>query len=228
MGSRQNSGKAFHALLERGGMGLGWTIARLPFEPKELGEMIRLRVRGEIAAGPKAAAVSFRTSLFPDPRGGFFLLVNRTMQAGAGVRAGDTAHLHLRADLEPRPAELPDELAALLDEEPELRDSYAELSESRRREIGKWIHGVKSGEARVHRAQQMAERMMLAMEGERQLPPVIDRAFRLRPKARAGWSRLTQYQRRSELLGVFYYQTPEARERRVEKLCDLAEKRADN
>ena len=207
-------------------MGLGWTIARVPFEPKELGEMIRLRVCGEISAGPKAPAVSFRTSLFPDPRGGFFLLVNRTMQAGAEVHAGETAHFNLRADLEPRPAELPDEFAAVLDEEPELHAWYGELSESMRREVGKWIHGVKSEESRMHRAQQMAERMMLAMEGERQLPPVVERAFRLRPKARAGWSRLTPHQRRCELLAVFYYQTPEARERRVEKLCDLAEKRA--
>jgi hypothetical protein len=31
-------------------------------------------------------------------------------------------------------------------------------------------------------------------------------------------------QRRGELL-VFYYQTPEARQKRVEKLCDAAEQR---
>jgi len=32
-------------------------------------------------------------------------------------------------------------------------------------------------------------------------------------------------QRRGELMAVFYYQTPEARQKRVEKLCDAAEKR---
>ena len=32
-------------------------------------------------------------------------------------------------------------------------------------------------------------------------------------------------QRRGELLAVFYYQTPEARQNRVEKLCDAAEQR---
>jgi uncharacterized protein YdeI (YjbR/CyaY-like superfamily) len=93
-----------------------------------------------------------------------------------------------------------------------------------RREIGKWITGVKSDDARMRRAEQMAERLLAAMEAERELPPVIELAFRLRPKARSGWSRMTPTQRRSELLGVFYYQTSEARQRRVEKLCAVAEK----
>jgi hypothetical protein len=35
---------------------------------------------------------------------------------------------------------------------------------------------------------------------------------------------MTPTQRRNELLGVFYYQTPEARQRRVEKLCAVAER----
>jgi hypothetical protein len=37
---------------------------------------------------------------------------------------------------------------------------------------------------------------------------------------------MTQTQRRQELLGVLYYQSVEARQRRVEKLCHNAEKRA--
>ncbi len=226
MAVRGNPQKSFRATLERGDRALGWTIARLPFSPNELGDMLRLRVRGQIEGANGQA--EFRTSLFASSDGsGFFLLVNRTMQEASGARLGDTARFHLRADLDPRPAEVPDELAVLLDEEPELRAWYGELSESMRREIGKWIRGVKSDESRLHRAQQMAERLMLTMEGEHQLPPVIDRAFRERPKARAGWSRLTPVQRRGELLGVFYYQTPDARDRRVQKLCDLAEARAD-
>lgn len=216
--------RRFKAVLEKDGRALGWTIAWVPFKPEELGEMVRLRVCGEIAA-VGGEGLGFRTSLFSDPRGGFFLLVNRAMQAGAGVGVGDTAEFVLRADLEPRPAELPDELAALLDEEPELRAWYEGLSESMRREIGKWVLGVKSDEARMRRARQLAERMMLAMEGEKVLPPVLERAFRMRPRARAGWAKMTPVQRRGELLAIFYYKTPDARERRVQKLCDAAEKR---
>jgi uncharacterized protein YdeI (YjbR/CyaY-like superfamily) len=86
------------------------------------------------------------------------------------------------------------------------------------------VQGVKSDAARMRRAEQMAERLLATMEAEVELPPVIEAAFRLRSKARAGWVRMTPTQRRAELLGVFYYQTPEARQRRVEKLCDVAEK----
>jgi uncharacterized protein YdeI (YjbR/CyaY-like superfamily) len=206
-------------VLEKDHRSLGWTIARVPFELKELGKMVRLRVQGEVNG------FEFRTSLFPDPRGGFFLLVNRAIQAGAGAGLGDVAEFRLEADLEDRHAELPDELAALLDEEPGLRDWYDELTEYMRREIGKWVMGVKSDEARMRRAEQMAERLLATMEGERELPPVIAAAFRERPKAKAGWAKMTPVQRRGEIMAVFYYQTPEARQRRVEKLCDTAEKR---
>jgi len=213
--------KKFRAVLEKGDRSLGWTVARVPFVPSEAWpKMVRLRVRGEVNG------FGFRTSLFPDPRGGFYLLVNKVTQHGAGVVAGDVAEFRLEPDLEARAAELPDELAVLLDDEPGLREWYDELTEYTRREIGKWVLGVKSDEARMRRAEQMAERLLGAMEGEKELPPVMVVAFRRRPKAKAGWEKMTPVQRRSGLMAVFYYQTPEARKKRVEKLCDEAEKRA--
>ena len=72
--------RTFHAPLEQGSLALGWIIARVPFDPAEVWpKMIRLSVRGEING------FAFRTSLFPDPRGGFYLLVNRVMQKEAGA-----------------------------------------------------------------------------------------------------------------------------------------------
>ena len=220
-----NRAKTFQAILEKGDRALGWTIARVPFEPSEVwGKMVRLRVKGEIRS-PNGVGFAFRTSLFPDPRGGFYLLVNKAMQRGGRVAPGAIAEFSLQPDMEARAAELPDELAVLLDDEPGLREWYDELTEYTRRELGKWIMGGKSDDARMHRAEQTAERLLGAMEGERELPPVIAAAFRRRPKAKAGWEKMTILQRRGELLAVFYYQTPEARQKRVEKLCDVAEKR---
>jgi uncharacterized protein YdeI (YjbR/CyaY-like superfamily) len=107
-----------------------------------------------------------------------------------------------------------------------LREWYGGLTEYMRREIGKWVMDVKSDEARMRRAEQMAERLLATMEGERELPPVIEAAFRVRPKARAGWAKMTKMQRRGEIMAVFYYRTVKGRQKRVEKLCDAAEKRA--
>ncbi len=215
------SAKRFKATLEKIDPALGWTIVRVPFDPaKEWDTMIRLRVRGSIEGH------AFRTSLFPDSRGGFFLLVTRAMQAATGVILGSVAHFELAPDLEPRPAELPDELALLLDEEPGLRVWYDALTEYTRREIGKWINGVKSDASRLRRAEQMAERLLATMDAERELPPLIQQAFRARPKAQKGWRSMTETQRRNELMAVFYYQTPEARQKRLDKLIATAEKHA--
>jgi uncharacterized protein YdeI (YjbR/CyaY-like superfamily) len=225
-----NKPKRFKAVLERGREGLGWTVARLPFDPHQAWEnMLRLRVRGRVLC-PKRQSVEFRTSLFPVPgeKGKYLLLVNNRVQREARIAVASLAEFEIEADLEPRPAELPDELAALLDEEPGLREYYDSMSESMRREAGKWITSVKSDASRMKRAEQMAERLLGAMEGEQQLPPMIVVAFRRRPKARMGWEKMTPLQRRQHLLGVFYYQSVEARERRVERLCDEAEKRLNN
>jgi hypothetical protein len=220
-----NRAKTFQAILEKGDRALGWTIARVPFEPSEVWpKMVRLRVRGEVQS-PGGTGFAFRTSLFPDPRGLFYLLVNKAMQQGGGVALGAMAEFSLQPDMEARAAELPDELAVLLDDEPGLREWYDELTEYTRRELGKWVMGVKSDDARMRRAEQAAERLLAAMEGECELPPVIAAAFRRRPKAKVGWEKMTALQRRGELLAVFYYQSPEARQKRVERLCDEAEKR---
>ena len=141
--------------------------------------MIRLRVRGEVNGAV------FRTSLFVDGDG-YFLLVNRETQKRARVAFGDSVEIALEPDLEPRPAELPDVLQALLQEEAGLREWYDGLSESMRREIGKWVLGVKSEDARMRRAQQMAERLLATMEAEMELPPIVARALRSRSEGE-GW-----------------------------------------
>ena len=213
----------FKARLEALRDGLGWTIARVPFAPSDVWKgMVRLRVRGNVNG------FEFRTSLFPVAGGKaeYFLLVNKALQKGAGIALGEVVEFRLEPDLEERAAELPDELAVLLDEVEGLRQWYDELTEYTRREIGKWIAGVKSDASRMKRAEQMAERLLATMEAEVELPPAIAAAFRRRPNAKAGWAKMTPLQRRGELMGVFYYQTPEAREKRVGKLCDVAEKRA--
>jgi hypothetical protein len=227
--------KTFKAVLETGGQSLGWTIVRVPFDPhKAWKQMVRLRVcgtvRGTEGMGPGGEA-AFRTSLFHDARAGdgkgdYHLLVNKAMQREAGVSVGQMAAFTLEPDMEPRPAELTEELAVLLEEEPGLRAWYDELSENTRRQIGTYLREPKSDAARMKRAEQMAERMLGTMEAEREMPPAMAAAFRRRPKAKAGWAKMTPTQRRMELFAVEAYKTVESRGKRMEKLCDAAEKRA--
>jgi uncharacterized protein YdeI (YjbR/CyaY-like superfamily) len=197
--------------------GLGWVVAWLPFDV-ELAwkkKMVRLRVKVEVGGEV------FRTSLFPGAeRGGHFVLVNKKMQKAAGAGLGAMVDFTIVPDLEERKPTVPPELAKLLKTEKKLARWYEGLSEPIRWEIAKWIDGVKSVEARQRRAEQIAERLMLTMEGERELPPVLEVAFRRVPAARKGWELMTKVQRRSNLMAVFYYQSPEAREKRVKKVVE--------
>jgi hypothetical protein len=68
----------------------------------------------------------------------------------------------------------------------------------------------------------MAERLLLAMEGEQEPPPVLRAAFLRQPRALEGWNKLTPTQRRNHLLGIFYYDNVEARERRAAKAVEDA------
>ena len=208
--------KRFRAVLEPLPRALGWVVARVPFDVSKVWKkMVRLRVKVE------TGGEVFRTSLFAESGGGgHFVLVNKKMQKAAGVRVGGMIDLAVEPDLEERETEAPAEFAALFKKEKALAKWYAKLSDSIRRDIARTISEVKSPEARARRADQMAERMLLAMEGEKILPPILEVAFRRHPGALDGWRKMTEVQRRGHLLGVFYYQSPEAREKRALKAVE--------
>ncbi|WP_213803266.1 YdeI/OmpD-associated family protein [Granulicella sp. dw_53] len=213
-----SAAKRFQAILEPLEGGLGWVVAWLPFEVETAWKkIVRLRVNVEIAGQ------LFRTSLFSAPnRGGHFVLVNKKMQKAAGARVGGKVNFTISPDLEERVPDLPPELAKILKGQKALAKWFAGLSDSTRFEIAKSINEVKSPEARQRRVLQTAERIMLAMEGEKIPPPILELALNRTPAARKGWEAMTPNQRRSHLLGVFHYKSPEARTKRVGKLIDDA------
>jgi hypothetical protein len=68
----------------------------------------------------------------------------------------------------------------------------------------------------------MAERLLLTLEGEIELPPILHAAFLRQPLARRGWMAMTATQRHNHLMGVFYYQSVAAREHRIAKVVEEA------
>jgi uncharacterized protein YdeI (YjbR/CyaY-like superfamily) len=207
----------FRSLLKPDGTNLKWVIAHVPFSPAEVWKTRnRMRVKGTING------FAFRTSLFGSAEKGYVVLVNKTMQKGARARVGEMAEFTLEPDLEERSATVPPELAKLLKQDRALARWFAALSYSYRKAFCDLVNQPKSAEARQRRAEQLAEQMMLAMEGEQTLPPILQVAFRRAPRAQAGWEAMTPVQRRGHLLGIFYYQSPEARERRAQKAVNEA------
>jgi uncharacterized protein YdeI (YjbR/CyaY-like superfamily) len=207
----------FRSLLKPDGTNLKWIVAQVPFSPAKVWKTRQgMRVKGTING------FAFRTSLFGSAEKGYIVLVNKAMQKGAQAYAGEMAEFTLEPDLEERSATVPPELAKLLKQEPELARWFRALSYSYRKYMSDDVRKPRSPDARQRRAEQIAERMMLAMEGEHTLPPILQVAFRRAPRAQVGWEAMTPVQRRAHLLGIFYYQSPEARERRAQKAVDEA------
>jgi uncharacterized protein YdeI (YjbR/CyaY-like superfamily) len=213
--------KSFKATLERMQSNLGWVIVRIPFDvPKVWGVRGRLRVTGEING------FALRTSLFPTGKGYHFLLVNKRMQVGGHAAPGMTAQFRLAPDTAERKAILPVELKRALSQDRSLRRWFDNLSYSIRRWIAVWVAQPKSGEARVRRAEQIAEQLLATMEAERELPPVLKAVFARDSRAYEGWQRMSLSHRRHHLLGIFHYRSPEARDRRIAKMLEEVAVRA--
>jgi uncharacterized protein YdeI (YjbR/CyaY-like superfamily) len=207
----------FEARLERMRSRLNWVIIHMPFDAAKV-----WRMRGQIKVKGEINGFAFRTSLFPTREGRHILLVNKRMQKGARAAEGSVARFQIELDREERTVEIPDELKRIFSEARPLRCWYDELNHSTRNDIAKWITEPKSAEARVRRAEQIAERLLNVMEAERELPPVLQVAFARHPRAREGWDRMSASRRRGHLFGIFYYRTPDAQGRRIDKMLDDA------
>jgi uncharacterized protein YdeI (YjbR/CyaY-like superfamily) len=211
----------FRALLEPAGPNLKFVIARVPFVPEKVWKTRPgKRVKGTING------LAFRASLFGSTADGYGLLVNKTLQKCAHAYPGKIAEFVLEPDLDQPATTVPPELARLLKQDRALARWFETLSPSLRRYFCDAVRQPKGPEARRRRAEKIAECMMLAMEGEQTLPPILQLAFREAPLARKGWEAMTKLQRRDHLLGIFYYQSPEARERRAQKVVAVALRKA--
>jgi uncharacterized protein YdeI (YjbR/CyaY-like superfamily) len=214
--------KSFEATLERLRSNLGWIVVRIPFNVlKTWGTRGMFRVKGEING------FAFRTSLFPTRKGEHFLLVNKKMQAGAHAFEGNTAEFFLAPDTEERVITVPVQFKRILAEDRTFRRWFDALSYSIRKWISDWIVQPKSPASRLRRAEQVAEQLFSAMEAERELPPALKLAFARDPRAIEGWNLMSPSHRRAQLIAIFYYRSPDARARRLEKVVAAAIARAE-
>jgi hypothetical protein len=163
--------KSFTAILEPLQTGLGWVVARIPFDVAKTWPVRRgNRVRGEIAG------FVFRSSLMAyGSSGGYFLLVNKKMQAAAKAVAGSRVRIRLEPDLEERVAVIPEELARALKEDKRLR---------------RWFDGMGDGaqEWRVAREASRADgRVAAANAGGRDRSAAHSEGGLPAPAAGASW-----------------------------------------
>jgi uncharacterized protein YdeI (YjbR/CyaY-like superfamily) len=209
--------RIFQATLERIDSPLKWVMVRVPFDAgKVWGKRGQVKVKGEING------FAFRTSLFPDGKGGHRVLVNKLMQRGAKAAPGMAARFRLDLDSAQRVVTVPPELHRTLSEVRSLRRWFDNLNHSVRNEFCKVIAQAKSPAVRLRRAERMAECLLATMEAERELPPAFQIALEQNSLAREGWQLMSSSRRRGHLLGIFYYHSLEARARRTAKAVEDA------
>ena len=208
--------ETFGAKLEATGTSLHWLIVRVPVDLRKAWPMWKSRrVFGEING------FAFKTALIPAGKGeGFTLIVNRKMRAGAEAQAGDTVRVRLAPDLGELVIDAPAELAKILKSDRALKKFFEEMSPSLRKGFAGLVGDGKTKETRQKRAEAMAEALMMAMEGEWEPPPILRVAFQRQPEAERGWKLMTPTQRRNHLLGIFFVQTVEGREKRAARAVE--------
>jgi uncharacterized protein YdeI (YjbR/CyaY-like superfamily) len=212
----------FNATLERMRSPFNWIIIHVPYDAAKV-----FGVRGQIRIAGTINGFPFRSSLFPTREGRHILLVNKKMQKAARADAGSVARVEIEPDNEERPVIMPAPLLQIVKQSKPLLRWYDQLNPSTRREIAKWVSEPKSPESRNRRSEQIAERLLETMEAERELPPLLQIAFARNARARKGWDLMSLAQRRSHLLRIFYYRTPEGRANGIDKLLEAASARAD-
>ena len=123
-----------------------WTAFKVPFSvEKEWGSRARVSVRGTING------FAFRNSIFPDGKGVHFMMVNKVMQAGAGVKPGQTVAMTLAPDTTPRKVAVPAILKRALAGNARARENFAAFSYSHRKAYVDFILGAKQQETQERR-----------------------------------------------------------------------------
>ena len=96
------------------------------------------------------------------PMGGVHVLgVKKAIRASIGKSVGDTVHVILEQDAEPREVDVPEELAKALRANPEASAFFDTLAYTYRKEYAEWIAGAKRAETRERRARRAVEKLGL-------------------------------------------------------------------
>jgi hypothetical protein len=134
--------------------GPGATVALIPMEHvPALGGMKQKRAFGWVNG------VEFMTSTFPYKGEGLWVGVPKATRVAAGLVVGDRCTMELMLDETPRLVEVPPELAAAFEADPELRAGFDKLSFSRKRELADPISEAKKPETRAARLDKALARL---------------------------------------------------------------------
>ena len=119
----------------------------------KLGDTYRVPVKGTIGRHP------VRTSVFRQRDGTRMLIVNKAMQRGAGVGAGDEVTVVLEVDASPPAVTLPVELERSLARSRRARAAFERIPASHKKRYADWVGEAKRTQTRSRRAEEAVRRL---------------------------------------------------------------------
>jgi Bacteriocin-protection, YdeI or OmpD-Associated/Domain of unknown function (DUF1905) len=141
-----SSKKTFNAKIRAIGPSGAWSEMQIPFSvEKEWGIRARVSVRGTIGG------FAFRSSIFPDGKGGHTMMVNKAMKENGGAIPGKTVRVELQQDTAPRTITVPKDFKRALAKNSKAGAVFEAFALSHRRSYVDWITQAKREETRTAR-----------------------------------------------------------------------------
>lgn len=144
----------FDGYLEPTGPKGAWCFLAAPVDVEGM-----FRTKGRLPVRGTINDFAFRSSFAPMD-GRHLLCVNKTMQAGAQVKPGDTARFEIERDDEPREVVVPAILKRAFGKNRQAKKAFEKLSFTKRKEYAAWINSAKRAET----LQTRLEKLMSAVE----------------------------------------------------------------
>lgn len=145
----------FNAVLEKLEGKMQWTVFYVPFSVKELYDTNgRLNVKAEIDGH------SFDGTLLPS-RNGHYLIYNKEIKKVCKKEIGDSIHVKMELDVQPRTIEVPDSIMTKLKENKDALIEFEKLPNYIKREQINKIMSAKREETRERRIQKFIQSLIL-------------------------------------------------------------------
>jgi hypothetical protein len=141
------------ALVRPEGVGT-WTYVTIPCSVEQLyGTKAQVRVKGTINDIP------YRGSLMPHGNGSHYMVVNKTLREQVKAEAGESVRMTMELDTASRDVEVPEDMAAGLEQDEQARSAFESLSYSHKKEYIAWIEDAKKAETRQNRIVKSIEKL---------------------------------------------------------------------
>jgi hypothetical protein len=123
----------------------------VPFNVLQVfGTRAQVKVRGTIDGYP------YRNSI-ANMGNGHIMAVKREIREAIGKNAGDTVHVVMEIDTEPRIVNVPEDLQQALESNPGAKEAFDRYSYTHRKEYVQWIEEAKRPATRANRIQKAVE-----------------------------------------------------------------------